>query len=60
MNKYPIMTRLKESRVVSFKPKEDGTIRVQEKCDRYFTEYLTRDDIISLAEELVSLVDRRY
>lgn len=53
------MSRLKESRIVSFKPQKDGTIRVQEKCDRYFTEYLTRDDILALAEELVNLVDRR-
>ena len=56
---YPIMSRLKESRIVSFKPQEDGTIRVQEECDRYFTEHLTRDDILVLAEELVNLVDRR-
>jgi hypothetical protein len=56
---HPIMSRLKESRIVSFKPQEDGTIRVQEKCDRYFTEYLTRDDILKLAEELIDLVDRR-
>lgn len=58
-DQYPVMSRLKESRIVSFKPQKDGTIRVQEKCDRYFTEYLTRDDILALAEELVNLVDRR-
>ena len=56
---YPIMSRLKESRIVSFKPQKDGTIRVQEKCDRYFTEYLTRGEILALAAELVNLVDRR-
>ena len=55
-DQYPIMTHLKESRIVSFKPQEDGTFRVQEKCDRYFTEYLTRAEMLALAAELVSLV----
>ena len=54
-DQYPIMSRLKESRIVSFKPQKDGTIRVQEKCDRYFTEYLTRGEILALAAELAAI-----
>ncbi len=58
-DQYPIMTRLKESRVVSFKPQEGGTVLVQEAFDYHEEAYLTRDDILSLAEELINLVDRR-
>jgi hypothetical protein len=50
-----IMERLKYGRVVSFKPQSDGTFRVQEKCDRHFDEYLTRDEMLQLAREIVDM-----
>ena len=54
---YPIMARLKAAQIISFKYKEDGTFRVRELCDYYFTEYLTKDEMLELSKELVKLVE---
>ncbi len=50
-----VMLRLKDARIVSFKPQDDGTFRVQEKCDRYFTDYLTKSEMLKLAQEIIDL-----
>jgi hypothetical protein len=53
--KPSIMARLKSHQVVSFKPQSDGTFRVKEKCDDYFMEYLTRDEMLQLAREIIDM-----
>jgi hypothetical protein len=53
--KPSIMDRLKSEQVVSFKPQSDGTFRVKEKCDDNFMEYLTRDEMLQLAREIIDM-----
>jgi hypothetical protein len=53
--KPSIMNRLKSEQVVSFKPQSDGTFRVKEKCDDNFMEYLTRDEMLQLAREIIDM-----
>ncbi len=46
---------LKDAKVVSFKINSDGLVRAQEKCDGYFSCFLTRDQLLMLADELRAL-----
>lgn len=54
--KMSLLERLEDSRVVSFEPLPDGSVKIEEACDCYFSETLSRDELIQLIAELQALV----
>lgn len=51
-----ILDALKHANVMTVKLMPDGTFRVRERCDRYYAVYLTRDQLVALADELRAMV----
>ena len=47
-----VLAWLEDARVLSVKLTEDGTYRLREECDRWFCEYLTREQLRMLSDEL--------
>lgn len=52
---YPILDRLLHRRIFSVGPTNTGTFEFQEACDYYFTEQLSRDELIALGKELIEM-----
>ena len=51
-----ILEGLLGERVLEIKPKPEG-FRVREQCDDYFYVYLTRDQMLTLADEIRVMAD---
>jgi len=57
-NTYPTMLRaLERESVFSVEHRKDGMFRVREACDDYFCVYLTREQVLTLADEIRDFVE---
>lgn len=54
----PILDRLKERQVFSIEETRQATFIFCEGCDNYFSETLTKAEILALAEELIALANK--
>lgn len=51
-----IIKKLKDADVVTFKIfKETSSVRVRERCDRFFSCHLSKDELLMLAKEVQQL-----
>jgi hypothetical protein len=52
-----LLHALREARIFSLYKQEDGRFRVEECCDWYFFAFLTREQLLTLADELRALAN---
>lgn len=53
LSDYPsVLAALKDAGVMTVKIMPDGRFRVRERCDRYYSVYLTREQVLAWADEL--------
>jgi hypothetical protein len=52
-----IISKLKESNVVTFKKIDENNFRVRERCDRFFSANLTKSELLDLSHELKVLAE---
>ena len=62
MAKYPILKRLHEGRVfsVGVSDAEGKTFELVEECDVHFSQTLTKDEMKTLAAELLSYIENPF
>lgn len=53
--KEPILDKLAGERVFTAFPLANGMFRFRENCDDYFSVDLTKDEVMALAQELMSM-----
>ena len=51
----PILDQLYEDCVFDVTKTKDGNFKFEEACDGYFSTFLTKEQVIALAEELKAL-----
>ena len=54
-----ILAALGNAEVLDVERLPDGTVKLTEGCDRYFSVILTREQVIALADEIKALVEER-
>lgn len=52
---YPLLSKLKESGVFTVKKISQDTFRVRERCDRYFSQEFTADELEQLGYEIIEM-----
>ena len=62
MGKYPLLKRLHEARVfsVGVADAEGNTFNLVEECDVFFGETLTKDEMKTLASEILSYIENPF
>lgn len=52
-----LLEALKAARVFSVSRSDDGRFFLEEKCDSYFCAYLTKEQVLTLSDELRALAE---
>lgn len=47
-------------RIIEIKKLRDGKVRIQEKCDSYYSEEYTKQDAILLLKEAIAFLEEDY
>ena len=58
-NTTPILDRLSDKRVFSVKLSDSGKFKFKERCDGYFADFLSKEEVLALADELIKMAGGR-
>lgn len=58
-DRTPMLLALREARVLNIGRLDDGRFVLQEGCDDWFSLAMTKEEVIALAHELISLAESK-